>query len=286
MLVSGGWVLRLRRVGAAATLSVLPVAAAGMLRWAAAGPLGAVRAPGPAAVDQLVALGAAAGCGVALATLALGAALTALIALTGRIAGRGSEHGERQCGLHSRAPGSTSGADLLAAVLTPALVRRLVGVALGVSLVGATLGPASAEAHRAAQHVVADALVDRPAGLAHRGGSLVSGWSPDRPAAPRRTAKTAGGYPATTTPGRTRPEDIVVVRRGDTLWDIAARALGPHATAREVAAAWPPWHHANRHTIGADPDLLKPGQRLRRPAFDQSSSVASSPHPVNRKEEP
>ena len=63
-----------------------------------------------------------------------------------------------------------------------------------------------------------------------------------------------------------RVADEVVVRRGDSLWDIAARHLGPDASAAEVAVEWPRWHHANRDVIGADPDLLIPGQRLVPPA--------------------
>jgi nucleoid-associated protein YgaU len=67
-------------------------------------------------------------------------------------------------------------------------------------------------------------------------------------------------------PGRLRasaqPEEAVVVRRGDTLWDIAARHLGPAATDAEIAQAWPHWYQANRDLIGSDPDLLLPGQRL------------------------
>ncbi|KRF24196.1 hypothetical protein ASG95_06260 [Phycicoccus sp. Soil803] len=57
----------------------------------------------------------------------------------------------------------------------------------------------------------------------------------------------------------------VVVHRGDSLWTIARRDLGPGATDTEVAAAWPHWYAANRDVIGPDPDLLRPGQRLRAP---------------------
>lgn len=57
----------------------------------------------------------------------------------------------------------------------------------------------------------------------------------------------------------------VVVRRGDTLWAIAARHLGPRATPAAIATAWPRWYAANRTVIGADPDLLLPGQRLTPP---------------------
>ena len=57
----------------------------------------------------------------------------------------------------------------------------------------------------------------------------------------------------------------MVVQRGDTLWDIAARSLGPDATDTDVAAEWPRWYAANRDLIGSDPDLLLPGQELLAP---------------------
>ena len=60
-------------------------------------------------------------------------------------------------------------------------------------------------------------------------------------------------------------DEDVVVRRGDTLWSIAARFLGPAATAEEVAREWPRWHAANRHALGDDPDLIQPGQVLHPP---------------------
>lgn len=50
-----------------------------------------------------------------------------------------------------------------------------------------------------------------------------------------------------------------VVRRGDTLWDIAARHLGPHASAADIARAWPRWYAANRTAIGPNPALIHPG---------------------------
>ena len=55
------------------------------------------------------------------------------------------------------------------------------------------------------------------------------------------------------------------MRRGDTLWSIAARHLGPDASDAEIARAWPAWFEANRDVVGDDPDLLRPGQVLRAP---------------------
>ena len=67
-------------------------------------------------------------------------------------------------------------------------------------------------------------------------------------------------------PGTTRDAPAeVVVRRGDSLWSIAARHLGPDVTDGEIAQAWPAWFEANRGVIGDDPDLLRPGQVLRAP---------------------
>lgn len=64
-----------------------------------------------------------------------------------------------------------------------------------------------------------------------------------------------------------RPDgDAVVVRRGDTLWDLVARHLGPDADSEEIARAWPTWYAHNRAVIGDDPDLLLPGTILTRPA--------------------
>lgn len=63
----------------------------------------------------------------------------------------------------------------------------------------------------------------------------------------------------------------VTVRPGDCLWDIAAHRL-THPTSAHVAAAWPRWWLANRVLIGADPDLVRPGQRLRPPSSTRSPS--------------
>jgi nucleoid-associated protein YgaU len=55
------------------------------------------------------------------------------------------------------------------------------------------------------------------------------------------------------------------VRTGDTLWDIAARHLGPHATPQEIAHEWPRWWRSNASVVGRDPDVLRPGQVLTAP---------------------
>jgi len=68
----------------------------------------------------------------------------------------------------------------------------------------------------------------------------------------------------------------VTVGRGDSLWTIARARLGPAATPARVAREWPRWFAANRSVIGADPDLLRPGQVLRAPAAPPSSTRSSS----------
>lgn len=57
------------------------------------------------------------------------------------------------------------------------------------------------------------------------------------------------------------PGDRVVVAPGDTLWGLTAARL-PGAGPAEIAAVWPVVHEANRDVVGADPDLIHPGQVL------------------------
>ncbi|WP_418059823.1 LysM peptidoglycan-binding domain-containing protein [Pimelobacter simplex] len=57
----------------------------------------------------------------------------------------------------------------------------------------------------------------------------------------------------------------VQVRPGDTLWAIAARALGPEASAADVTAYWRRIHACNAPVIGPDPDRILPGQVLHLP---------------------
>lgn len=90
-------------------------------------------------------------------------------------------------------------------------------------------------------------------------------WTPQRPAAPRRDHVDVRLVVAA--PSRAREVAPVVVRRGDTLWAIAARHLGPAATDADVAREWPRWWQANRGVIGGDPDVLLPGQVLVEPTL-------------------
>jgi nucleoid-associated protein YgaU len=70
--------------------------------------------------------------------------------------------------------------------------------------------------------------------------------------------------PSESRPGEADSREIVV-GRGDTLWNLAERHLGPGATVSQIAAEWPRWFTANRAVIGNDPNHLVPGERLRPP---------------------
>jgi len=61
------------------------------------------------------------------------------------------------------------------------------------------------------------------------------------------------------------PAGSVVVHRGDTLWSISARQLGAAATTADIDAQWRSWFAANRDVIGADANLILPGQVLDAP---------------------
>ena len=128
--------------------------------------------------------------------------------------------------------------------VTPLTLHRAVLAALGVGVVAGLTGPVPAAA--------------MPAGSASP--------APIVGALPLPVPGTANGRSdAVATAGQ--PPAVVIVARGDCLWRIAARAL-PAASARStvaVAAAWPVWYRTNRAVIGANPDLIYPGQRLTNP---------------------
>lgn len=74
--------------------------------------------------------------------------------------------------------------------------------------------------------------------------------------------------------------ETVTVRAGDTLWALAASALGAHATDAAVAQEWPLWHDANRELLGDDPNLIRPGDVLSVPTVATRTSTIhpSNPH--------
>jgi nucleoid-associated protein YgaU len=132
-------------------------------------------------------------------------------------------------------------AGIVAAVVTtsrPMLARALIPSALAAAVAVAVGSGGVATADSG------------PAGRAHpRPPALSLDW----PVGP-------GAQPAT-----------VVVGRGDCLWRIAARAFRRPTSAR-IAAAWPQWWDANRGVIGADPELIHPGQRLVPPTLSRRQS--------------
>ena len=54
----------------------------------------------------------------------------------------------------------------------------------------------------------------------------------------------------------------IVVRPGDSLWSITSERLGPNATPQQIANAVERIYALNRGRIGADPNLIFPGQNL------------------------
>ena len=64
-------------------------------------------------------------------------------------------------------------------------------------------------------------------------------------------------------PGAVRPPYIV--QRGDCLWSIAARLLGPGADARSIDAGWRQIYAINRAAIGENPNLIHIGLTLELP---------------------
>lgn len=80
--------------------------------------------------------------------------------------------------------------------------------------------------------------------------------------------------PQTTPQSRAGTTEMYTVVRGDTLSEIA--------DSREVRGGWQKLYEANRKTIGTDPDLIVPGQRLdlrtNAPGGKSSTQKASSGH--------
>lgn len=137
--------------------------------------------------------------------------------------------------------------------LAPLAARRAVVTLLGLGT-ALTTGTAPAAAYDSPQQMA-------PAGLrwgvqAGIEANPLEGLPlPDRPS--------GTGQP--NSPTSDRQPQTVVVRRGDTLWSIAAGALGDNPSIAAIARRWPDWYAANRAVIGDDPDLLLPGTVLQAP---------------------
>jgi hypothetical protein len=134
----------------------------------------------------------------------------------------------------------------------PDSLRRVVLVACGLALTGG---------------IATQAQADEPEPGHRTGRHLVEGLPlPDRATTTMQVsrvfARAATGHQRARTTGL--EQGFVVVRPGDTLWGLARRAL-PEAGDPAVAEHVRNIHAANRAVIGADPDLIRPGQRLRMP---------------------
>lgn len=117
----------------------------------------------------------------------------------------------------------------------PALRRTLLTV-IGVALV---VDPTSASAS-----VVASAVTPRAGARSPHPTEEELLPVPERPLGPAGDARR------------------IVVRPGDNLWSLAAARLPPTARAAEVCAQVERLYRRNRDLIGADPDLIRPGQHL------------------------
>lgn len=147
----------------------------------------------------------------------------------------------------------------------PAGWRRLVLVACGVALAGSLATPSYASPS------YADPV--RPTADRPRPTALVRGLPlPDRASAVMHVAHLVAAE-AEQGRDRSRTETrapaprtrTVVVSAGDTLWALAAATLPPGACEADVAARVTALHRTNRDVVGADPDLILPGQELRLP---------------------
>lgn len=85
-------------------------------------------------------------------------------------------------------------------------------------------------------------------------------------AGPAAAPDRARAQPSEGTPTPPATSATVTVRPGDSLWSIAATHLPPGSDDAAIAAAWPRWYAQNRAVIGADPDVIHPGQVLTAPA--------------------
>ncbi|WP_432486833.1 LysM peptidoglycan-binding domain-containing protein [Kineococcus sp. SYSU DK018] len=236
-------------VGAA--LAALPAAAAAVVVALSAPAARAALAGNAALADLLTAL-----CGTVASLL--------LLALAGSVLLAGLAEAREQPGRRRPAAGE------LPARGVPAPVRRVVALVVGLA-VGTGAASAASAAPRAPEAGWAANAPLEP-------GTSTSGdlptdlpvTTPDPAWAPLPEPRTAPALPSADLPGGTRPVVAdtgaeVVVQRGDSLWSLARALSGPDADAGDVLQEQQRLYAANADVIGADPDLLLPGQVLRLP---------------------
>lgn len=225
----------------------------------------AIAAAGPASPADGILIVVALGGALLSLWVGLGTALSALSALPGAL-GQAST--------------------LLAARIAPTAVRKVVAFVLGTALSAAlvpgtavartgheapraavvasaqyaagALGSAVDSAPNASFSLVSDAV--RAIDTIHATQAIQARNETDRAPAPSWS-------PERSTPSANSGDRVVelVVHRGDSLWSIAARHLGPEATASQIDAEWHRWFAANRLVIGDDPNAIRPGQVLSSP---------------------
>lgn len=111
------------------------------------------------------------------------------------------------------------------------------------------------------------AAVDATAAATPRSSAPAPAAAPAAPAGAPVALDTSTATESSTSTGTSGTSGAsVVVVAGDSLWAIAARHLPPGATDAQIAEAWPGWYQANATTIGADPNLITPGQVLTVPS--------------------
>lgn len=147
----------------------------------------------------------------------------------------------------------------------PQALRRVVLAACGLSLAGGLIVPAQAarapagpgrDESSAAAALAGLPVPDRTTTTTQWLGSVAEASAPrangpSEDDAGRGTGPETGSHPAG-----------VVVTPGDTLWSLAGRTLPPGASPQQVERRWREIYAANREVVGADPDLIRPGQRL------------------------
>ncbi len=147
--------------------------------------------------------------------------------------------------------------------LAPVPVRRAVALAIGMAVVAPVATAQAIAPGPEPRYPVLDRVVVQPVPAAPAAPVVPAVPTPPQAPSAEALSPPSAGIAAAAT---------VVVQPGDSLWRIAAAALGPDASAVEIADAWPRWYAANRATVGADPDLIRPGQRLQPPTAPTSAT--------------
>ena len=299
--MTGSARVALRSATAAAFTGLLTMGGVGLFWLAGSGALDA-RTSGPDAPADLLVLGAAGAGAVLLLWFGLGATLAALATLPGTIGRVSAASAERVTPAAVRRMTAVVLGATLATAATP--VAHAGGSLSGAAPSATTSQTVMPPAPDPAFGVTARPQVtvtDRPpvADAAPDPGRPTPATAPDPafgaastttaltdpaartdqadPAAAAHTDQAAPNPPALgplgpapQTPSTGGGPRTVTVIRGDSLWSIAHRHLGAHATAQQIAGEWPRWYAANRGVIGSNPNLIRAGQVLTVPTSGPS----------------